>query len=118
MHIYMPGLSLAVKAYIYSKGDKDDHTLSTEKEHIKSSKDLHFIDFLRFSTSSRKNFSESAAREALERATSTFAVTAFKSCWVLLSWSRREWIRESSLVEGAHLSMVEEELPTISYKKG
>jgi hypothetical protein len=54
----------------------------------------------------------------LERATSTFAVTAFKSCWVLLSWSRRERIRESSLVEGAHLSTVEEELPTVLYETG
>jgi hypothetical protein len=89
-----------------------------EKEQVRNSKDLHFIAFPRFSTSSRMNFSESVAHEALERAMSTFAETVFSSCWVLLSWSRREWIRESSLVEGARLSTVEEELPTVSYETG
>jgi hypothetical protein len=54
----------------------------------------------------------------LERATLTLAVTSFSSCWVLFSWSRRERIKESSLVEGARLSTAREELPTISYETG
>jgi hypothetical protein len=89
-----------------------------EKEQIKNLKDSHFIAFPRFSTSSRRNFSEFAAHEALERATSTFAETVFSSYWVLLSWSCKERIRESSLVEGARLSAAEEELPTVSYETG
>jgi hypothetical protein len=60
----------------------------------------------------------SAAREALERVTSTLAVTVFNSCWVLLSWSCREQIKESSLMEGTRLSTAREELPTISYETG
>jgi hypothetical protein len=44
---------------------------------IKSSEDSHFIAFPRFSISSRRNLSASAARDALERATSTLAVTVF-----------------------------------------
>jgi hypothetical protein len=58
------------------------------------------------------------AREALERATSTLAVTIFSSYWVLLSWSHKERIRESSLMEGARLSTAREELPTVSYEIG
>jgi hypothetical protein len=81
-----------------------------EKEQIKSSKVSHFIAFPRFLISSRRNFSTSAAREALERATLTFAVIVFSSYW--------EQIRESSLVEGTHLSTAEEELPTVSYEIG
>jgi hypothetical protein len=92
--------------------------LSTRKEQIKSSKVLHFIAFPRFLISSKSNFSASTTCEALERATSTFAVIIFNSYWVFLSWFRRERIRESSLVEGACLSMVEEVLPTISYETG
>jgi hypothetical protein len=58
------------------------------------------------------------AREALDKATSTFAVTVFNSYWVLLSWLRRERIKESLLAEGACLSMAEEELPTVPYETG
>jgi hypothetical protein len=68
--------------------------------------------------SSRRNFSALAACEALERATSTFVVTVFNPCWALFSWSRRERIRESSLVEGVRLSTVEEELLVVSYETG
>jgi hypothetical protein len=31
MRIYAPSLGLTVKAYIYNKGEEDDHTLSTGK---------------------------------------------------------------------------------------
>jgi hypothetical protein len=51
----------------------------------------------------------------LERATSTFEVTIFNSCWVPLSCSCRERIKESLLKEGARLSTPREELPTVSY---
>jgi hypothetical protein len=84
----------------------------TDQEH----ENLYFIAFPRFLISPRRKFSASVASEALERATSTFVVMIFSSCWARLSWSRKEQIRESSLEEGAHLSAAEEELPTVSYK--
>jgi hypothetical protein len=45
-------------------------------------------------------------------------VAIFSFCCVRLSWSRRERIRESSLMDGARLSTAEEELSTVSYKTG
>jgi hypothetical protein len=117
MCIHAPGFGFAVKAYICRKRRKITHDQQIAKK-IKSSKDSHFIVFPRFSISSRRNFSAFVAREALERATSTLAVTIFSSCWVLLSWSRKERIKESSLMEGAHLSMAREELATVSYETG
>jgi hypothetical protein len=42
MRIYTPGLGLAVKAYIYNKGEKDDHTLSTRKRTYQELKRLTF----------------------------------------------------------------------------
>jgi hypothetical protein len=117
MRIHAPSLGFAVETYIYRKRRKITHGQPGTKQ-IKNSKDKHFIAFPRFSISSRRNFSMSVAREALERATSTFAVTIFNSCWVPLSWSRRERIKESSLKEGARLSTAREELPTASYETG
>jgi hypothetical protein len=64
------------------------------------------------------NFSASAARDALERATSTLAGTAFSWCYVFLSWSRKDRIKVNSLAEGALLSTALEELATVSYKIG
>jgi hypothetical protein len=117
MHVHAPSLNFAVATYICRKRRKITHGQPGAKQN-KSSKDLHFIAFPWFSISSRRNFSVFVAREALERATSTFAVTVFNSCWVPLSWSRRERIKESSLMEGAHLSTTREELPTVSYETG
>jgi hypothetical protein len=97
---------------------KDDHKLSTRARIDQELKNLHFIAFPRLSISQRRNFSASEASEVLERATSTFVLTIFSSCCARLSWSRKEQIRESSLVEGDRLSTAEEELPTISYKIG
>jgi hypothetical protein len=51
------------------------HLANTEQKQIKSLKDSHFMAFPRLSISSRRNFSPSVAHEALERASSTFAVT-------------------------------------------
>jgi hypothetical protein len=42
----------------------------------------------------------------------------FSSYCAHLSWSRKEWIKESLLEEGARLSAVEEERPTVLYETG
>jgi hypothetical protein len=97
---------------------KDAQNSFTRRRTDQEPEYLHFITFPRFSISPRWKFSASAASEALERATSTFAVTIFSSCCAHLSWSRKDWIKESSLEEGARLSAVEEELPTVSYETG
>jgi hypothetical protein len=118
MRIYTPSLGIAVKTCIYSRQKKDDQKLSTTGRTDQELKNLHFIAFPRLSISPGRNFSASTASEALERATSTFALTIFSSCCAHLSWSRKERIRESSLMEGARLSTAEEELPTILYEAG
>jgi hypothetical protein len=97
---------------------KDDQNSSTRRRTDQELENLHFIAFPRFLISPRRKFSASAASEALERATSTFAVTIFSSCCARLSWSCKEQIRESSLEEGARLSAAEEVLPTVSYETG
>jgi hypothetical protein len=97
MHVHAPSFGFAVEAYICRKKMKITHDQQGAKQ-IKSSKNSHFIAFPRFSISSRRNFSASVARVALERATSTLALTIFSSCWVLLSWSRREQIKKSRKV--------------------
>jgi hypothetical protein len=66
------------------KGGKP-HKIKQGAKQIKSLKDSHFMAFPRLSISSRRNFSVSVAREALERATLTLAVTTFSSCCVRLS---------------------------------
>jgi hypothetical protein len=42
MRIYAPSLGLAVKAYVYNKGEKDDHTLSIGKRTDQELKSLTF----------------------------------------------------------------------------
>jgi hypothetical protein len=79
MRVHAPGFGFAVEAYICRRRRKVTHDQQGAKQ-VKSSKDSHFIAFPRFSISSRRNFSASVAREALERATSTLAVTIFSSC--------------------------------------
>jgi hypothetical protein len=79
MRIHTLSLGLAIETHIYSE-KKMVTNHQPEEEQIKSSKNIHFITFPRFSISSRRNFSASAASEALDRATSTFAVTVFSSC--------------------------------------
>jgi hypothetical protein len=117
VRVHAPGFGFAVKTYICRKRKEITQNQQGAKQ-IKSLKDSHFIAFPRFSISSRRNFSVFVAREALERATLTLAVTIFSSCWVLLSWSRKEQIKESSPMEGARLSTAREELPTVSYETG
>jgi preprotein translocase subunit SecG len=117
MRVHAPGFGFTVEAYVCRKRRKITHDQQGAKQ-IKVSKNSNFIAFPRFSISSRRNFSASVARKALERATLILAVTIFNSCWVPLSWSCRERIKESSFVEGARLSMAEEELPTVSYETG
>jgi preprotein translocase subunit SecG len=80
--------------------------------------DSHFRAFPKFSTSSRRNFSASAAYDALDRATSNLAVTVFSCCCMFLSWSRKDRIKANSLDEGALLSMAPEVLATVSYGTG
>jgi hypothetical protein len=53
------------------------YLIGMEHKQIESSEDKHFMAFPRLSTSSRRNLSASAARDALERAMSTLAVTIF-----------------------------------------
>jgi hypothetical protein len=76
VRIYAPGFGFAVKAYICRSG-KNVTLTGMEHKQIKSSEDSHFMAFPRLSTSSRRNFLAFAARDALERATSTLAVTIF-----------------------------------------
>jgi hypothetical protein len=74
VRIYAPGFGFAVKAYICRRGKNvilNRHGAQADQE------DSHFMAFPRLSTSSRRNLSASAARDALERATSTLAVTIF-----------------------------------------
>jgi hypothetical protein len=117
VRVHALGFGFTVKTYIYRKRKKITHDQQGAKQ-IKSSKDSHFIAFPWFSISSRRNFSASVAREALERAKLTLAITIFSSCWVLLSWSRKERIKESLPMEGARLSTAWEELPIVSYETG
>jgi hypothetical protein len=117
MHIHTSSLGPAISTRICNQ-QKDDQNSSTTRRTDQELENLHFIAFPRFSISPRRKFSASEASEALERATSTFAVTTFRSCCARLSWSRKERIKESSLEEGARLSAAEEELPTVSYGMG
>jgi hypothetical protein len=117
MRIHTSSLGLAISTRICNQ-QKDDPNSSTRRRTDQELKNLHFIAFPRFSISPRRKFSASEASEALERATSTFAVTNFSSCYARLSWSCKERIKESSLEEGARLSAVEEEPPTVSYETG
>jgi hypothetical protein len=117
MHIHTSSLGLAINTRICNQ-QKDDQNSSTRRRTDQELENLHFIAFPRFSISPRRKFSASEASEALERATSTFTVMTFSSCYAHLSWSRKERIKESSLKDGARLSAMEEELPTISYETG
>jgi hypothetical protein len=117
VRVHAPGFGFAVKTYICMKRKKITHGQQGAKQ-IKSSKDSHFIAFPRLSISSRRNFLASVAHEALERTTLTLEVTILSSCWVPLSWSRKERIKESSPREGARLSTAREELPMVSYEIG
>jgi hypothetical protein len=76
VRVHTPGFGFTIKAYICRKRRKITYDQQGAKQ-IKSSKDSHFMAFPRFSISSRRNFSASVAREALERATSTLAVIIF-----------------------------------------
>jgi hypothetical protein len=85
MRVYAPGLSCTVKTRICEQENKDSVLHIQANVQRKKFEDLHFRDLPRFSISSRRNFSQSAAYDAFERATSTLAVTTFS--WRCVFWS-------------------------------
>jgi hypothetical protein len=105
MRINRTSLSIVIKAHICVQ-QRSDQKEKTRREHIKDREYLHFIALPRLSISPRRNCSASAAHEAFERATSTFAVNLLNSCWVHLNWSRKDRIKDNSPAEGARLSTV------------
>jgi hypothetical protein len=118
VRIHASGFGFAVQTYI-CKGKKNvilDRFRPQSRP--KDAKDSHFKAFPKFSTSSRRNFSASAARDALDRATLALAVATLSYCCVLLSWSRKDRIKVNSLEEAALLSATLEVLATVSYETG
>jgi hypothetical protein len=77
VHVHASGFSFTVKAHICKEEKNVRLYRLKSRSRPEVPKDLHFRDFPRFSTSSRRNFSASTARAALDRATSTLAVTTF-----------------------------------------
>jgi hypothetical protein len=71
------GFGFTVKAYIYRAKKNVILDRLRSWSGPKGAKDSHFRAFPKFSTSSKRNFSASAAHDALDRATSTLAVTTF-----------------------------------------
>jgi hypothetical protein len=103
MRINPTSLSIVIKTRICVQ-QRSDQQEQIRRKNIKDREYLHFIALPRLSISPRRNRSASVAREAFERATSTFAVIVLNSCWVHLNWSRKDRIKDNSPAEGAHLS--------------
>jgi hypothetical protein len=77
VRIHALGFGFTVKTYICRANKNVILDRLRPRSGPKGAKDSHFKAFLKFSTFSRRNFSASAARDALDRATSTLAVTTF-----------------------------------------
>jgi hypothetical protein len=77
VHVHTSGFSFTVKEHICREEKNVKLYRLKPESRPESLKDSHFRDFPRLSISSRRIFSASTARDALDKATSTLAVTAF-----------------------------------------
>jgi hypothetical protein len=75
VRVHTSSFSCAVEAHIYRR--KKKVKFDKIEQRSKDTENSHFRPFPKFSTSSSRNFSASAASDAFDRPTSTLAVTTF-----------------------------------------